>query len=141
MKSEIKNIGGLAATSREELVSADRTIKKSLATQQQVVSQMTSSKANSAGWLFLGKVSQDKATWIAGSPQTINSIPLPINPGAKLTIRDDSYLRADGASNSRASSSIISVIKVGEVVDVDDVDFSHAKGGGWFTWAKVHREN
>ena len=139
VKAEVKNIGEVAETSRVELTTADRALKRSLATQQQVVAEIASSAVANSGWMFLGRVNEDKTAWSGGSPQTVSPTPAPLSQGAKLTVRDDAYLRADGPSNARSSAAILGVTKVGETVQVVEVDYSHAKGGGWFVWAKVRR--
>ena len=139
VRAEVKNLGEVAETSRAELTTADRALKRSLATQQQVVAEIASSPVADSGWMFLGRVNEDKSAWYVNSPQTINPTPAPPSLGARLTVRDDAYLRADGPSNARASAAILGVAKVGETLRIDEVDYSHAKGGGWFVWAKVHR--
>jgi hypothetical protein len=63
----------------------------------------------------------------------------PLSPGAKLRVVDDTYLREDGPLNARSSAAILGVAKEGDALQVVDVDYSHAKGGGWFVWAKVRR--
>lgn len=139
VKAEVKNIGEVAETSRAELTTADRALKRSLATQQQVVAEIGSSVVTESGWMFLGKINEDKTAWSAGSPQTVRPAPVPLVQGVKLTVRDNAYLHADGTSNARSSSAILGVANVGETFTVDAVDYSHAKGGGWFVWAKVRR--
>ena len=89
LKAEVKNIGGVAETSRVELTTADRALKRSLAIQQQVVAQIGSSLVADAGWMFLGKVTEDKTAWSVGSPQTVSPTLVPLSPGLKLTVRDD----------------------------------------------------
>ena len=137
VRAELKSIGDVAETSRAELMTADRALKRSLATQQQVVAQIASSVVPDSGWMFLGKVTEDKSAWSVGSPQTVNSTSVLLPPGSTLTVRDNAYLRADGPSSARSSAAILGVVKVGETVKVDELDYSHAKGGGWFVWAKV----
>lgn len=138
-KAEMKNIGVSAEESRMNLETADRTLKRSLATQQQVVAEVAFSSVVESGWMFLGKVTEDKTAWSSGSPKTILSSPSPPPPGTALIVRDDAYLRGDSPSNSRASAPILGVVKIGEALKVIEVDFSHAKSGGWFVWAKVRR--
>ncbi|WON73523.1 hypothetical protein [Nitrosospira sp. Is2] len=137
LKLQVKNMGEIAEASRAELTKADQTLKSSLATQQQFVAKIAPSAVVNSGWMFLGRVTENKTAWAPGSPQTVDPVPAPIEQGAKLKIRTDAYLRADGPSNSRASAPITGVAKEKQVVQVLDVDYSHAKGGGWFVWAKV----
>lgn len=138
-KAAVKNIGEVAETSRAELTTADHALKRSLATQQQVVANLDSSAIADSGWMGIGKVNEDKMAWSVGSQQTVSPTTLPISQGAKLTVREDAYLRADGPSNARSSAAILGVAKVGDALQVVEVDYSHAKGGGWFVWAKVRR--
>ena len=93
------------------------------------------------GWIYVGKISEDKSSWLPGSPTTITKTELPIEAGQVVTVRDDVYLRADGASNARASAPVQSVVKVGQRVEVLEVEFSHARSGGWFVWLKVVRRD
>ena len=139
LKADIESLGAAAATSRSELAKADREIKRSLAVQQQIVTQIAPSAVADSGWIFLGKVNEDKSSWEAGSPQTIRSVNFPISRGTKLTIRDDVYLRGDGPSNSRSSAPVLAVVKTSDTVEITDLDYSRAKAGGWFVWARVKR--
>lgn len=139
IKSEVKSIGSVAEASRGELASAGQTIKHSLAVQQQVIAEISPSSVANTGWIFIGKVTEDKAAWATGAPQTVNPTIAPIPSGARLTIRDDVYLHADSSPSARSSAAILGTFKVGDSVEVIDVDYSHAKSGGWFVWAKVRR--
>lgn len=139
IKSEVKSLGNVAETSRIELDVAGQTIKRSLAVQQQAIAQIAPSAVADSGWIFLGKVTENKASWVTGSPQTVNAALLPVSSGTTLTVRDDVYLHADSSPSTRSSAAILGVAKVGDSVEVIDVDYSHAKGGGWFVWAKVRR--
>jgi seryl-tRNA synthetase len=139
LKESLEKIGAEAQASRHELIAADQAVKRSLSTQQQIVEQVSPSTVSSSGWLYLGKVTEDKKEWASGSSQTV-SAPTPLLvPGTKLKIRDDVYLRADGPSNARSSAPILAVLKTGEMVEVLELDYSHAKSGGWFIWARVRR--
>jgi hypothetical protein len=139
VKATLRDIGETAEQSRAQLATADKGLKRSLATQQEIVSQVSPSAGTDSGWIYLGKVSEDKTTWAEGSPKTIKPTSPNLERGAKLAVRDDVYIRADGPQNARASAPVVSVAKVGETLDLDAVEYSHAKGGGWFIWAKVRR--
>jgi hypothetical protein len=139
VKDSLQSLGAEAKTSQSALSNADQAVKKSLSDQLAIVAQFTPTQVSTSGWLFLGKVSEDKTSWAAGSPETVMAVPTPVAAGAALTIRDDAYLRADGNSAARAAAAILTVVKAGETVIVDTVDYSHARGGGWFAWARVHR--
>ena len=139
VRSEIKGLEAVATSSRTELASADQAIKRSLAAQQQIVTQIAPASVADAGWIYLGKVTEDKTAWAAGAPKTVRTPSPTVATGDKLTVVDDVYLRGDTASSSRSSAPVLAVAKVGETVQVLDLDYSHAKGGGWFVWAKVRR--
>jgi hypothetical protein len=54
-----------------------------------------------------------------------------------LTIRDDTYWRADSQPGQHANAPILSVARVGTHIIVEEVDYSHARGGGWYVWVKA----
>jgi hypothetical protein len=139
VKDTLKNIGNEAEASRAELTVADRALKRSLAEQQQIVAQISPSAVADSGWIFLGRATEDKTAWSPGSPQTVAPTTARPSAGTRLTMKDDAYLRGDGPSSARSSAPILGVAKVGQTVEVLDIDFSHAKAGGWFVWAKVRR--
>jgi hypothetical protein len=139
LKSEIKDLGAVATNSRSELASADLAIKRSLVAQQQIVTQIRPSAVEDSGWIFLGKITEDKNAWMPGSPQTVQSAEPDLPQGTALVVRDDVYLRGEAPSHAHASAAVLAVARVGETVEVLSVDHSHARGGGWFVWAKVKR--
>jgi F0F1-type ATP synthase membrane subunit b/b' len=138
-KAAVREIGVTAAASQAQLETADKVLKRSLATQQDIVSQVSPGSVAEAGWVYLGKVSEDKTQWVEGSPKTVQPVPPQSLRGAKLSVRDDVYIRADSGQSARSSAAIVGVAKAGETLQVSDVEFSHAKGGGWFVWTKVKR--
>jgi len=140
IQRELDSIGDAAQSSRAELASADQAIKRSLVAQQQLVSQGSSTVDETTGWVFLGKVTEDKHSWEQGPPKTIHSIEPEVLVGATLTLKDDVYLRDDSATNVRAMAPLLAVVKMDEKLDVMELDYSHAKAGGWFVWAKVKRQ-
>src|SRR5262249_11327572 len=118
-KAEVKDIGGIVEVSHTELTKADSALKRNLATQQQIVSQNATSLVDDSGWMFIGKVNEDKTAWSASSPQTVSPTPtLPISAGTTLTVRDNAYFRSDAPSNARASAAILGAVKVGETLEV-----------------------
>jgi len=139
IKKSITSISADAKESQGQLAVADQAVKKSLSTQQDIAEKIAPSSVAAQGWLFLGKVSEDKSAWMTGSPATIAKVDAALKQGDKLTIRDDAYLRAPSKSGSHASAAIVSVAKVGSSVVVDEVDYSHAAGGGWFVWVNARK--
>lgn len=139
VQRELNAINSVAKDSRTELATADQAIKRSLVAQQQLTTQFAPQLIEETGWIYVGKISEDKSSWLSGSPTTITKIGWPIKEGQVLTIRDDVYLRADGAANARSRAPVLSVVKVGQQVEVLEVEQSHARTGGWFVWLKVVR--
>lgn len=140
IKASLGSIGDEARVSQSALSVANQAVKRSLFAQQAIVQQVSPTTVATTGWLFLGKVGADKTTWASGSPDTVESIAPSALKAAPLRIHDDAYLRGDSGSSARSSAPILLVVKAGESVVVDDIDYSHAKDGGWFVWAKVRRE-
>jgi len=139
LKAEVKNLGQAAEKSKAEIVVADSTLKRSLATQQRIVSEVNPSSVPDSGWIFVGKLTQDKTAWTSDTALTVSPAPLSFSAGMKLTVRDDVYLRADAPSNAHTSAPILSVARTGDTLEVLDQDLSHFLRGGWFVWLKVRR--
>jgi len=140
VKESISNLAVEARVSQEQLVVADKTIKRSLSAQQAMVETRETAAVMESGWLYLGRVNENKDAWSPGSPVTVAATSAKLRQGSKLTISDDAYWRADSESGKHASAPILSVAKVGTIISVDEVDYSHARGGGWFVWVRAHRE-
>jgi len=139
VKTEVKNLGQAAETSRLEIQAADTTLKRSLATQQQIVASIAPSSVADTGWIFAGRLNEQKTAWDPTDPPTVSPSPLSFSIGVKLTVRDDVYLRADAPTNAHTSASILGVARVGDQLEVLAQDPSHFKRGGWFMWLKVRR--
>src|SRR5207247_10512357 len=139
VKASIGGIGEQAQGFQKQLLIADKAIKHSLSVHQQIIEQISAAPAPSSGWIYLGKVTEEKNKWAPGSPKTVSAFNPLLASGAPLVITDDVYLRADGPSASRSSAPILGVLKAGQQVQASEVDYSHAKSGGWFIWAKVQR--
>lgn len=138
-KKTLSSLSADAKASLNELLAADKAVKQSLSTQQAIVESVAPSTVADHGWLYLGKVSERKDQWEPGSPVSIAAVAPTIAVGAKLTIRDDTYWRTESSASEHTDAPILSVAKVGTVVDVDAVDYARAKDGGWVMWIKAHR--
>lgn len=119
---------------------ADQTLKSSLINQEEVIERKTSQSKEQIGWIYLGKVDENKIRWERGYPKSIVPVKVEsVREGEVLKINDDVYLRGEVSSGPRSAASVLSVVRVNEQVQVLNLDFSHAKGGGWFVWTKVRR--
>jgi len=107
--------------------------------QQNSVERQSPNAAATEGWIFLGRVDENKQRWLIANGRPIAGGEFPqLTPGQELVLTDGLYLRSEGAPGQRASSPILDVIPAGTKVEVIDIDTqSHALAGGWFVWAKV----
>jgi len=138
LKQSLSLLGVEARASRQDLIVADKTLKRSLSAQQAIVQSFTPSAVQEGGWMYLGKVNEEKTQWEPGSPATVAPVDPAITAGTQLTMSDDVYWRDEATSGSHSSARILSVAKVGTVIKVEKVDYSHARGGGWFVWVRAH---
>lgn len=141
LKQSLADLSAEAKNSQSQLAMADKAVKQSLLTQQALVASVAPSAISDRGWLYLGRVSENKDQWAPGSPQTIAPVSLPLQEGVRLSVRDDTYWRADNGGGQHASAPILAVARVGTVVTVEQIDYSHARGGGWFVWVRAYAEN
>lgn len=120
---------------------ADDSLKESLLTQQTLLAQSkpNSSPSTQQGWIFVGKIDEDKRGWVSGSPKNILPIGWPIKAGQTIVVSGLSYLRDDSDSHSHSGASVVTVLKDRTKLVVESVDdsSSHAIGGGWFVWVKT----
>lgn len=116
---------------------ADKALKISLIQQEAVLSAAGKEIAADSGWIFLGRVNQEKDSWTEGSPETVKSTKPDLDRGTILTIIDDVYLRGETNGKWHSQGPVLSVAKFGEKVEVIEKDYSSARIGGWFVWAKV----
>ena len=138
VKATVKSIEKEAQESSTKLQAVDRNVRHNFAVQQQIVAKIRPSAVTKAGWLYLGKLSQDKTAWVAGSPKHVKSISPTISSGETLTVIDDVYLRERDTVNGRPKrGKILGAAKEGDIIEVIDLNYSHAQGGGLFVWAKV----
>lgn len=89
-----------------------------------------------SGWVFLGRVTEDKARWTEGGSVSTTAA-WPVKPEDVVTVRSDVYVRADSNDKWRSSAPITSVAKVGDRLKVVQLDYSPARSGGLYAWAKV----
>ncbi len=90
----------------------------------------------SAGWVFLGRVDKNKTQWQDGGSPTTTAA-WPIKPDDVLTVKDDVYIRAVTNDQWHSKAPVTTVSKIGDKLKVVELDYSSAKAGGFFVWAKV----
>jgi hypothetical protein len=140
VKAEIASLSREVQASLQETGRADRAAKSSVLSQQQLIAQVSPAALDATGWMYLGKASAAAGPWLAGSPETIETVPPEaLKPGVRLRARDDVYLRADaGAGQQHADGRVLSVVSRGREVEVVALDYP-ARPWGVAVWAKVNR--
>jgi len=141
LRALIGELSGRVQVWQKSADSADQQLLQGLVKQEQFVQEAAPASIADQGWIFLGRVTEDRKSWFPDSPKTIEGAPPNVAKGSVLRINDDVYLRGDvQPGTSRSSGAVLSVIKASSTVEVIEIDSkSHAKGGGWFVWAKVRR--
>ena len=140
VKSAIASISHDVQASLQETAKADRAAKSSLLTQQQLIAQVApASVPEASGWMYLGKTDAPNGKWLAGSPETIESVPTSaLKPGARVRARDDVYLRADSATGQHNEGKVLSVLSRGREVEILAVQYP-GRPWGAAAWVKVKR--
>jgi hypothetical protein len=90
----------------------------------------------SAGWVFLGRVNKDKTSWADGASSIVTAS-WPIKTDDKLTVKEDVYVRAITQDKYHSSAPVTTVAKIGDKLTVVELQYSSAKIGGYYVWAKV----
>jgi len=121
---------------------ADTSIKETVLTQQTLLAQSNSATgadaSSNTGWLFIGRVDEDRRGWVGGSPVNIAPVSYPLQTGQLLTIAGENYLHADSSTKQHREGKILTVLRGGTQVHVITTDpTSHALAGGWFVWVQV----
>lgn len=93
------------------------------------------------GWIYLGQVTDAGKKWSIGSPVTVITEAPPTNiQNSTLTLKKDTYLRAEVSQGSRSAGRIISVLRIGDEVKVENIDTQSQSGmSDKYLWAKVHK--
>ena len=110
----------------------DQSFKQAILTAERVAPQILPT----SGWVFLGRVDNDKTRWADGGSATTTAA-WPVKPDDILTVRDDVYVRANTDDKWHSKAPVTTVSKVGDKLRVVELQYSSAKVGGYFVWAKV----
>lgn len=137
-RNELRAIQSTVNATSKKASDLDQNLKNSFSTQRNILEEIDLSEKKEVGWIKVGKTNEAKSRWDDGRPQNVVSASLPIQPGALLKIKTDTYLRGDTNSH-RSGAEALTVVKRGRVVEVIEVDFSpvYDRRGGWTVWAKV----
>lgn len=110
----------------------DQDFKQAILTAERVAPQILPT----AGWVFLGRVNKEKSQWAEGASATTTAS-WPVNPNDVITVKDDVYVRAITSEKWHSNAPVASVSKVGDKLTVVELQYSPAKIGGFYVWAKV----
>lgn len=110
----------------------DPAFKQAILTAERVAPQILPT----AGWVFLGRVNKGKTQWADGGSSTTTAI-WPVAVEDVLTVKDDVYVRAITNDKWHSKAPVATVAKVGDKLKVVELEYSSAKIGGFYVWAKV----
>ncbi|GAB3092744.1 hypothetical protein [Lysobacter terrae] len=110
----------------------DQDFKQAILTAERVAPQILPT----AGWVFLGRVDSAKSQWLDGGSPTTTAT-WPVKPDDIVTVKDDVYIRKITDDKWHSSAPVASVAKVGDQLKVVELQYSSARAGGFFVWAKV----
>jgi hypothetical protein len=132
----------LSSNTKEIVVATkalDNKFKDQISNQQSTLPQNMIEQIPDIGWIYAGKLKENKTDKDASVTPTVMPLKGEYNNQEVLTVTDDVYLRNDGDALKHANADIITVLKTGEQVTYLAKDYSHSVGGGWFLWLKVKR--
>jgi hypothetical protein len=145
IKKQAADAANSVEASLTSLGNVDTSLTKSLVTQESILqnaslnSPAAAPASVSQGWIYLGKTDSQHKSWIA-PPQPKTSAQSPaLRAGQVITLTDDLYLRADKTPQDQTfnQAAILGAVRSGSVATVSDAQYSPARGGGDFVWAKV----
>ncbi len=119
--------------------SVDSSLRRSIAVQDSFLAQVAPSQVAQEGWIFSGRVNEQRTVWDQRSTRVVDARPTELVPGNDVRLTADVYLRSSSQPLQHAAAPILGVLARGTTVAVIGRDSSHARTGGWFLWAKVRR--
>ena len=136
VKQDVQQLANSVSAAKSNVDAAQQSIQADVLRQQQ---QLASAgfKAPSEGWLYVGRVSEDKKTWVEG-PKNVHTVAPDPSAGTQVVTSGAAVLRDTSSQpGQRASGNIIAALAPGTTLQVTETDYSHAKSGGNFLWLKV----
>ncbi len=143
VKASNPSLGAALAPLESQLQKSDQSLQRAenqvvtaVADQQSLLKQVAPTGTAPVGWVYLGKVSKDRSSWIGKASSDAN---LPITIGSTFNMTNNAYLRANGKKGARSKAQQVGVVRIGQQVRVEHFDDSTwlEKGGGWAVWAQV----
>ncbi|HEY1901298.1 MAG TPA: hypothetical protein VGG56_02630 [Terracidiphilus sp.] len=148
IKKQAADAANSVEASLTSLGNVDASLTKSLVTQESILQSASAALPAAAaaapipvsqGWIYLGKTDSQHKSWIT-PPQPKTSAQSPaLRAGQVITLTDDLYLRADKTPQDQTfnQAAIVGAVRSGSVATISDAQYSPARGGGDFVWAKV----
>ena len=136
-KSVIEKLAADAKASADQIQTANTILTRSLAVQDSALRQVDAQSATRAGWIFLGRITQDKSDWARGAGRTVD-VDWPLHVGAQIAVNADANIHGDPNGGQHRDASVLGAIRAGEKITIDDIDTtSHWAAGGWTVWVRV----
>jgi len=137
----MKTIDDKVKEVQKSMDTAKSAVARNLATQQITLSVIDpKSQIPLEGWVFLGKLTNDKTNWADNKPYAIEFLPYKeLKPGAKIRVFKPVHLRSEP---SPIESSILSALSIDEELKVEEIKIGTSIDNKSPTcWAKVQRLN
>lgn len=140
-KQDLKEVTDYLQDLQEQAQATDQSLKTNLASQQATLEKTSPQSEQLAGWLFLGRVADDKAHW---SPEGAKNVAPTLSPvlavGQHFTVTAPVYLHDNAPSGTHFGGKVIGVVPAGgQVAVIAPPQYSHAIAGGAFLWVNVQR--
>jgi hypothetical protein len=121
--------------------SADKSLKASLLSQQEIVQQVSPQAVASSGWLYMGEVDETKTKWTGVGAKCVDpSRSTNFAKGDKFTVTTSVFLHGNPpAGQWHTAGDVAAAAPAQTQFEVLDSDYSGAKTGGFFLWLKVSR--
>lgn len=140
-KQELKEVSDYLQDLQEQAQATDQSLKTNLASQQAALEKTSPQSAQLTGWLFLGRVTEDKSRWAKEGPKDVApTLSAMFTVGQRFTVTAPAYVHDNAPAGGHFGGKLIGVISTGERVEViAPPEYSHAIAGGFFLWLNVKR--
>jgi len=137
VKELVADLNSELSDSKNSMVKRSNLLKSKIVVQQEVIKQRSNTIIPISGWLYVGAISEDKINWESGSPKNIDAQSPLFDEGEILMLKQDAYLRNEGEKLKQSNADIKAVVPSGTKLKFKEIEYSHAKNGGWFGWIRV----
>ena len=136
IKQDVQQLQATVTAAKQNVDDAQKSIQRDVVQEQKKLTA-AGFVPPSQGWLYVGRVSEDKSTWLDG-PKNVQAVAPNPATNTWVTTTNAVVLRDPSSSaGNRAGGEIVAGVEPNSSLKVLDTDYSHAKAGGNFLWLKV----